>query len=797
MVATIRDSELSHEYEDELEEEGLGEEEWEDEGIFGTIAQGLGSLLGEGEEEWEEEDEVPAHEYEEEHGFGEAGFGEHGFGEHGFGEHGFGEAGFGEMESGEYFFKGLGRILKRVARVAAPMVLSAVGGPLGGVLGKVATSALGEGELEDEMGAHEYEDELEFEDEAGMHEYEAVLSAPMGEAEAFAELMAAVASGAQTEAEAEAMIGAATITALSPRERRELRRVLAHLVRGSAILTRLLRRRRPPPGRACDPDHRARDGPHAVATRRGGPADHPQDGGTRDGAADEAHPRNPGRLPGGRSPQFGACQPCGRAALRGAPVARVPPYTAGVSRRLSPPAAALLTHEPKGSQMSIHEMELEGAAPVWRAAYPFGEFEGETEAFFEDLAEYAAGGGRGPAAAAATAAARAATAGLWGSPPSGVPLATFGGGAERGIIDGEAEWEISHEGFTAEMLMEHFGHAATEAETEAEAEAFLFPLLPLAAKALMPLGRMALRRVAPPGHARCGRSDAEPETEPADQASRPDDAHDHPPDCQRRRPGGAAGTARHAADGGALPVAGDEAGARRSAADGQRVPPLPRVLTAAFTSPFASSSRADPREHRRRKSSSRDATSASESAGGAAGRTGAGPRGRSQALNSTRHAAALRPFSRIEFGNYQRPPQRGPSPGRERAHLLAPSRASASQRAGAGDRRGGAARSDRCQLAATPRAQGPGAPVGPGGREDLGLLLRAVRPAAERGSATGCWPATGSRSTATRPPTSGVGAASRFPAPPPFSYMRTGFSPATFRRGIPLRGSAGSSTRSR
>ena len=253
-MATIRDSELSHEYEDELEEEGLGEEEWEDEGIFGTIAQGLGSLLGEGEEEWEEEDEVHAHEYEEEHGFGEAGFGEHGFGEHGFGEHGFGEhgfgeagfgeAGFGEMESGEYFFKGLGRILKRVARVAAPMVLSAVGGPLGGVLGKVATSALGEGELEDEMGAHEYEDELEFEDEAGMHEYEAVLSAPMGEAEAFAELMAAVASGAQTEAEAEAMIGAATITALSPRERRELRRVLAHLVRGSAILTRLLRRRR-------------------------------------------------------------------------------------------------------------------------------------------------------------------------------------------------------------------------------------------------------------------------------------------------------------------------------------------------------------------------------------------------------------------------------------------------------------------------------------------------------------------------------------------------------------------------
>jgi hypothetical protein len=33
----------------------------------------------------------------------------------------------------------------------------------------------------------------------------------------------------------------------------------------------------------------------------------------------------------------------------------------------------------------------------------------------------------------------------------------------------------------------------------------------------------------------------------------------------------------------------------------------------------------------------------------------------------------------------------------------------------------------------------------------------------------------------------GVGEAKPLPAPPPFSYVRTGFSPATFRRGIPLR----------
>src|SRR5262249_15593832 len=32
-----------------------------------------------------------------------------------------------------------------------------------------------------------------------------------------------------------------------------------------------------------------------------------------------------------------------------------------------------------------------------------------------------------------------------------------------------------------------------------------------------------------------------------------------------------------------------------------------------------------------------------------------------------------------------------------------------------------------------------------------------------------------------------LGAPKSIPAPPPFSYMRTGFSPATFRRAIPLR----------
>jgi hypothetical protein len=87
---------------------------------------------------------------------------------------------------------------------------------IGGLLG-------GQGEFEEE-----------FEEEA----------APASQSQAVGELMAAVASQARTEAEAEAMIGAATVTVISPRDRAVLRRVLPHMVRGAAVLTRILRRRR-------------------------------------------------------------------------------------------------------------------------------------------------------------------------------------------------------------------------------------------------------------------------------------------------------------------------------------------------------------------------------------------------------------------------------------------------------------------------------------------------------------------------------------------------------------------------
>jgi hypothetical protein len=146
-----------------------------------------------------------------------------------------------EWEDGEEFFGGLRRIgrgllsvakqvpWRAIAKTVAPMVGTAVGGPLGGVLGKAASSLL--------ESEYEFEDEYEEEDE-----YEAEFaSVPINPS---AEFMAAVASQARTDAEAEAMAGAATLLSISAADRRELRRVLPYMVRGTAVLTRVLRSRR-------------------------------------------------------------------------------------------------------------------------------------------------------------------------------------------------------------------------------------------------------------------------------------------------------------------------------------------------------------------------------------------------------------------------------------------------------------------------------------------------------------------------------------------------------------------------
>jgi hypothetical protein len=230
-------NELEAELEQELHEGSLeteGEAGLEGEGILGA----LGGLFGEGEGEAE------LHELHEIEGEGEW---------------------EGEMESGEQFFgkafRSIGNfvkknsgLLKSIAKVAAPMVGTAIGGPFGAVLGKLATSALGEGELEQELEAHELhefesEGELEWEAESETHEssHEAaheIAHHEVTQHEALAEMMAEAAAHELHEGEAEAMAGASTVTVISPADRRALRRILPHLVRGTAILTRILRRRR-------------------------------------------------------------------------------------------------------------------------------------------------------------------------------------------------------------------------------------------------------------------------------------------------------------------------------------------------------------------------------------------------------------------------------------------------------------------------------------------------------------------------------------------------------------------------
>lgn len=167
-----------------------------------------------------------------------------------------------ELEGGEQFFgkiaRGIGRfvkraapILKRIAKVAAPIVGTAIGGPFGAALGKVASSAIGEGELESEYES-EYElsgasQEFEWEFETNEYEGEAAHEIAQHEStqhEMLAELMAEAAAHEQHEGEAEALAGASVMTVLSPADRRALSRVLPHLVRGAAVLTRVLRRQK-------------------------------------------------------------------------------------------------------------------------------------------------------------------------------------------------------------------------------------------------------------------------------------------------------------------------------------------------------------------------------------------------------------------------------------------------------------------------------------------------------------------------------------------------------------------------
>jgi hypothetical protein len=262
-MADMHEGELELELEDEFHEgEGEDESSLEGEGWLGAIGNIASSLLGEGEEEYEDESSFES-EIEGESSFeseeegeledessleGEGWLGAIGniasslMGE---GEEEYeDESSFESEDEGEQFFGKIGRffkknagVFKKIAKVALPLVATAIGGPAGGALGGLAAKALGEGEFEGEG-----EDEFEGEGEQEMtHE---IASHELTHNEAVAEMMADAASREMHEGEAEAMAGASVVTVIPPADRRALRRVLPHLVRGTAILTRILRRRR-------------------------------------------------------------------------------------------------------------------------------------------------------------------------------------------------------------------------------------------------------------------------------------------------------------------------------------------------------------------------------------------------------------------------------------------------------------------------------------------------------------------------------------------------------------------------
>jgi hypothetical protein len=251
----------NQEYELENELESELEAEFENESGFGELEYEAG--LGEFEAETgfgESEFETGLGEFE-----AEAGMGEHEQGEQflgnvlsglfGEGENELGELEF-EYEQGEQFgiFRRIARLakkaapmLKSVARIAAPIAGKAVGGlfggPAGAMLGSKLATLAAQQIREMEMGGmHELEShEFELgEHELGEHE----MAHELAEHEAHAEAMAHYASFAESEHEAEALIGAATMVVLSPRDRRALRALVPNLVRGAAILTRILRMRR-------------------------------------------------------------------------------------------------------------------------------------------------------------------------------------------------------------------------------------------------------------------------------------------------------------------------------------------------------------------------------------------------------------------------------------------------------------------------------------------------------------------------------------------------------------------------
>jgi hypothetical protein len=216
----------------EFEDEAEFEDEYEDEDFFpglGGVVNAIGGMLGEEEGEGEDEAEFED-EYEDEAFLGLLGPIARIAGGLLGGGGGDGESeGDDEAEAEEFFkqlkgaFRKAAPFLKTLAKTAGPLVATAIGGPAAGAVARAVTSQL-EGELEEELEA----------------EFEEMAAAPLASSQTFAEYLAAQAAATESEAEAEALGGAAAFAAISPDDRLELERLLPHLLRGAAAITRIL-----------------------------------------------------------------------------------------------------------------------------------------------------------------------------------------------------------------------------------------------------------------------------------------------------------------------------------------------------------------------------------------------------------------------------------------------------------------------------------------------------------------------------------------------------------------------------
>jgi hypothetical protein len=159
---------------------------------------------------------------------------------------------------------------------------------------------------------------------------------------------------------------------------------------------------------------------------------------------------------------------------------------------------------------------------------------------------------------------------------------------------------------------------------------------------------------------------------------------------------------------------------------------------------------------------------------------------RAQSLNVTRHAAALRPFRRDEFGSGPESPTEAHVQGANQ--LLSTLRRDLFRRT----RRVRGAVEEALAEPVTPRLHKL-----LDHKERAHDQVRAIETIwdfyfelfGQRQSRFGDWLLSCDRIALDcyQYAYLGLGAARSIPTPPPFCYMRTGFSPATFRRGIPLR----------